>query len=246
MPKIVNIANQRFGRLVAIETSKNEKNQLVWKCKCDCGSICYKRSGDLRAGKVSSCGCLKKELISERNKKNYIDLKGQRFGKLLVIEKVESFNQHAGWKCLCDCGNFTIADSGALKSGDKVSCGCQRGSIVENIIAKILKDNNILFKREYTFNNLKGENGKSAYRFDFAIFNQENKLERLIEYHGEQHYLDKGDNIVWKDSLKKRQFNDNVKRQYCKKHCIPLVVLPYSIKNEITLDILLGDKYLIF
>lgn len=29
MPKIVNIANQRFGRLVAIETSKNEKNQLV-------------------------------------------------------------------------------------------------------------------------------------------------------------------------------------------------------------------------
>lgn len=53
-----------------------------------------------------------------------LDLTGQRFGKLTVIERVPSHNGHARWKCLCDCGNYTEALSHNLKSGNKVSCGC--------------------------------------------------------------------------------------------------------------------------
>lgn len=55
----------------------------------------------------------------------FIDLSGQRFGRLMVVEYVGKNNQNrAIWKCLCDCGNETIVRSDALRSGDTQSCGC--------------------------------------------------------------------------------------------------------------------------
>ena len=54
------------------------------------------------------------------------DLTGQRFGRLAVLEltgkKTKSGN--VIWKCRCDCGNVTEADSGSLRVGYKISCGC--------------------------------------------------------------------------------------------------------------------------
>ena len=38
-----------------------------------------------------------------------LDLTGQRFGKLVVIEKAESKNKQSRWLCQCDCGNTKIA-----------------------------------------------------------------------------------------------------------------------------------------
>ena len=56
-----------------------------------------------------------------------IDLTGQRFGRLVVIERVE--NDRYGrtrWRCGCDCGNKTIVSSGDLVNGETKSCGCLR------------------------------------------------------------------------------------------------------------------------
>ena len=56
-----------------------------------------------------------------------IDLTGQRFGKLLVIERanvVGKAGQNAKWKCLCDCGKTHIVYSHCLKDGSVKSCGC--------------------------------------------------------------------------------------------------------------------------
>lgn len=55
----------------------------------------------------------------------YIDLTGQRFGKLTVIEKAD-FKHGNGvfWKCLCDCNNIKYAKTGQLRSGHVRSCGC--------------------------------------------------------------------------------------------------------------------------
>lgn len=54
-----------------------------------------------------------------------IDLTGQKFGRLTVIGYAgKSCTNRALWKCICDCGNETVAKSDALKSGDKQSCGC--------------------------------------------------------------------------------------------------------------------------
>ena len=53
-----------------------------------------------------------------------IDLTGQRFGKLTVLERTENIGTSAGWRCRCDCGKETVVRTGALRSGHTKSCGC--------------------------------------------------------------------------------------------------------------------------
>ena len=60
------------------------------------------------------------------------DVIGQKFGRLLVIEFIEtrkaSNSKNAVktsiWKCLCDCGNFVEIPLNRLVSGNTKSCGC--------------------------------------------------------------------------------------------------------------------------
>lgn len=57
--------------------------------------------------------------------KNYIDLTGQRFGKLVVIGRAPNGNcGQTRWMCECDCGNLTSATSQHLRAGNTKSCGC--------------------------------------------------------------------------------------------------------------------------
>lgn len=58
--------------------------------------------------------------------KKAINLKDKQFGLLTVIERVESKNGHAMWKCKCVCGNTVIARTTALVNGHKQLCeDCQ-------------------------------------------------------------------------------------------------------------------------
>ena len=52
------------------------------------------------------------------------DIKGQRFGKLVVLEFREMRNHNATWLCQCDCGNQAVVLSRCLLNGDTKSCGC--------------------------------------------------------------------------------------------------------------------------
>ena len=52
------------------------------------------------------------------------DLIGQRFGRLVVIEKLPSKKGKSVWRCKCDCGNIKDVPSTYLTSGDTKSCGC--------------------------------------------------------------------------------------------------------------------------
>lgn len=60
-----------------------------------------------------------------------VDLTGQRFGMLTVIEKAESKNQMAYWLCKCDCGKTTTVRTAYLKSGKTKSCGCLKGKATD-------------------------------------------------------------------------------------------------------------------
>lgn len=51
---------------------------------------------------------------------NLIDLTGQRFGRLTVVER----HDLRRWKCICDCGNTTFSDGYQLRKGFTTSCGC--------------------------------------------------------------------------------------------------------------------------
>jgi hypothetical protein len=56
-----------------------------------------------------------------------IDLTGQRFGRLLVVEESE-VRKTGGrtWLCRCDCGATTVVPQLVLRGGRSKSCGCLR------------------------------------------------------------------------------------------------------------------------
>jgi hypothetical protein len=95
----------------------------------------------------------------------FIDLTGQRFGRLVVIERAENNKfKHSQWLCQCDCGNEKIITKNSLKSGSTKSCGClqKENNIPENklyligktfgklkVIEQIEKPNEIMHKGRY-------------------------------------------------------------------------------------------------
>lgn len=55
----------------------------------------------------------------------FIDLTGQKFGRLTVVERhPENKKTNAQWHCICDCGNVVIVASQHLRRGESKSCGC--------------------------------------------------------------------------------------------------------------------------
>jgi hypothetical protein len=65
------------------------------------------------------------------------DKTGQKFGRLKVVEylgKIRTNKRHY-WKCICDCGNTSIVQSGELNQKTKgaKSCGCLR---VEKVVER--------------------------------------------------------------------------------------------------------------
>lgn len=61
--------------------------------------------------------------ITSRSGANFIDLKGRRFGRWLVVERTAQIKK-VRWICECDCGTVKEVASADLKSGRTNSCGC--------------------------------------------------------------------------------------------------------------------------
>lgn len=57
----------------------------------------------------------------------FIDLTGQKFGNLTVVEVDKTVkNGRTNWKCLCKCGKYTTVPTYRLRAGETISCGCRR------------------------------------------------------------------------------------------------------------------------
>lgn len=52
-----------------------------------------------------------------------IDLTGQKFDKLTVIEKAPSRKKHVYWKCICDCGRECEISGESLRRNQPHNCG---------------------------------------------------------------------------------------------------------------------------
>ncbi len=67
---------------------------------------------------------------------------------------------------------------------------------------------------------------KALLRFDFVIFDDNKNIVALIEYQGEQHYINR-EFFDKKQTFEKRLEYDQKKRDYCKKKQIKLIEIPY-------------------
>lgn len=104
-------------------------------------------------------------------------------------------------------------------------------------IHEILQQYGLKFKEEYAFPDLVSSYGNEL-RFDFAVFDDDDNIDFLIEYQGAQHYEPKS-KFGGAEGLRRQQYNDMLKRQYCKKHKIPLVIIPYWDQPRVTYDYIL-------
>lgn len=106
----------------------------------------------------------------------FIDLTGQRFGRLTVA-KVDEINKNGSytWKCECECGKKTIVSSPNLRRGITKSCGCLRKETSKKTMrVKTIRSNNknkiggtmikfIKDGRKINSNNKTGINGVGLY-----------------------------------------------------------------------------------
>lgn len=98
-------------------------------------------------------------------------------------------------------------------------------SLGEKTIREFLEENNYKFKQEKSYSDLRYIN---RLRFDFHIYDE--KKECLIEYHGRQHY-ESIDFFGGEDSFQERKLRDSLKERYCERKGIPLIIIPYTVKN---------------
>lgn len=101
-------------------------------------------------------------------------------------------------------------------------------------IEEILERAGLDFEEQYSFSDLLSNSGRPL-RFDFAVFDDEHKLDFLIQFQGIQHYQAK-EKFGGYGGLRKQQYNDMRKRQYCRDHDIKLIIIPYWDEARVTYD----------
>lgn len=109
-----------------------------------------------------------------------------------------------------------------------------RSSRGEIKIEEILDAAGLNFEEEYIFPELRSNNGRPL-RFDFVIFDDDGKIDFIIEYQGRQHY-EPTTKFGGKKGFYQQQYNDNKKRRFCALHGFKLLEIPYTDENLITYD----------
>ena len=105
-------------------------------------------------------------------------------------------------------------------------------------IHEILEKSGLVFKEEYIFPNLNSSNGRPL-RFDFVIFDDDGKIDFIIEYQGKQHY-EPSSKFGGKKGFYQQQYNDNQKRRFCALHDFKLIEIPYTEEHLISYDYIMN------
>lgn len=101
---------------------------------------------------------------------SFIDLTGEKYGRLTAISKAISINKRTFWNCVCDCGSSFIARANYLRNGSTSSCGCFQK---ESAKAKMTKHGRATQRKTKVFQKYTRETHiKRKYGLDIDTYNQ--------------------------------------------------------------------------
>lgn len=60
----------------------------------------------------------------------FINLAGQRFGRLTVLNDFKREGSHTYWECRCDCGVVKSFTANNMRQGNSRSCGCHKSRLI--------------------------------------------------------------------------------------------------------------------
>lgn len=239
MPRRMLYAGTVLNGFQILEDLPSENGCAKVRAICPlCGNEFIGKPKTIKSGDCKSCGCYKIQISKQNLKQAQAVEQRKRYANTYVnnfyiLEDLPTKDEVSWVNAICPkCMkpfNVRVKD---LKSGNTKSCGCSK-SHGETKVADILSNNNITYAKEYSFSDLKR---KKLLRFDFAVF-KDGVLQYLIEYDGIQHYKEYG----WNDAehFKIVKENDSAKNQYCQDHNIPLIRIPYTHYNDLTINDLL-------
>lgn len=201
------------------------------KVKHECGFIWQVRVDHIMN---RSSGCPMCSEVERRKKKSVSQLIAQnRLDKLYGMKEYEILGDYKGSTKKAtvrhSCGHTWQPFINNLLKGEKVCPNCSPRSKGNQKIENYLITNSINYKREHSFPDCKFKN---LLRFDFAIFDELNKLKCLIEFDGMQHFKPVKS---WggEEILKIIQKRDKKKNDYCFENGIPLLRISYENEHEI-------------
>lgn len=239
--KAKDLTGEQYGLLTILgRDSSCTSHVKVW-CICNCKeqNIVSVYKDNLITGKVSSCGCKRKETAAkhatELNQARKLDLTNKVFGFLQVIEEDTKKSQEKNryyWKCKClQCNRPDLYSvrTDSLTSGLTSVCDVcsQQMSMGEYFIIKILNDNNITYVKEKRFDDCRFPDTDSQAKFDFYLPDKN----YIIEFDGEQHYR----SSTWYPAQEYIQQHDEYKNNWCKQNNIPLIRIPYWKRKSLEL-----------
>lgn len=64
MGKLLDLTDQKFGRLTATRLAGRDGNRIMWECLCECGTHKLVRGSHLVSGATISCGCYRKDMMT--------------------------------------------------------------------------------------------------------------------------------------------------------------------------------------
>lgn len=212
--------------------SKYSNTQTKIKIKCKCGNVYTTSFYSFINSKHKGCkncsaleGSKKKRLKIEDVKKI---IESDNEYRLLSNDYINNRNKLEILHIKCN-KKFKMAFD-CFQSGQRCPhCSSSKG---EKKIEKWLENNNINFKKQYTFKDLIGLGG-GRLRYDFAILNEDNSIKFLIEYDGELHYQPYRKLEKAMEKLHKGQIHDKMKDEYCKNNNIKLIRIIYTDFNNI-------------
>lgn len=108
-------------------------------------------------------------------------------------------------------------------------------------ITRILDNLEIPYKREYSFKDLFYMTSRCPLRFDFAIIKDESII-GLIEYNGDQHYH-AVDHFGGDEGYKMTVLRDEMKKEYCSKNHIPLLILNKNNNLKVDIEIFINEVW---
>ena len=172
-------------------------------------------------------------------KESFVEIANIRHHNKYDYSKAIYINNNTKLEIICPKhGSFWSTPGNHLVGKGCPKCKTSKG---ENRIRDILNSLNVVFVEQKRFKDCKD---KKPLPFDFYL----EDYNACIEYQGEQHYIlvKRGNQTLEQlnDILKRVQFHDSIKRNYCKEKGIELLEIRYDEDIEVKLKEFIEKKQL--
>lgn len=168
-------------------------------------------------------GCIKCGGREKQNTETFIKKGNKVHNFYYNYDKVEYVNWETKVNITCPKhGEFLQNPEHHFKGHGCPTCKLSKGELeIENY----LKQNNINYKPQFSFENLKY---KDVLHFDFGILDDNGNLNQLIEYNGKQHYKFIEFFHKTEERYEEAKLRDQMKIDYCKHNNISLHIIRYD------------------